>query len=316
MVAHGQGRDRAAPRASAPRPLHRSGRPRRGRQRPGWTPRTRRPTSRRRPSPAGPSRGPPRGPLPRPGGCRTAAGSTGSGAPPPATHAAHIPKVHFPSALHQWSVSVGRQQQAHSIRFFFTMGGPKGNGPMDAPDDPWRTPLLPGGLHGPPRLSRGLPARPRAFQAWFYDASALARWVGPSEGMVSLHCDWCHDFTQGHSDRQRPSRGSCSTGPSSSTAGGQTARGSFGAPSARWDAGVLLDRSAIVEGPVSFSHRGLSVDEGVAIERCYREDEAGGAHAIVYFGTGQRGVRMVRVPSTSWALPQHRGSSTTEAKRQ
>ena len=77
------------------------------------------------------------------------------------------------------------------------MGGPKGNGPMDAlPDELLAHAFSFLGAFTDRLAFRAACRRAHgAFQAWFYDASALARWVGPSEGMVSLHCDWCHDFT-------------------------------------------------------------------------------------------------------------------------
>jgi hypothetical protein len=135
------------------------------------------------------------------------------------------------------------------------------------------------------------------FHAWF--VAGRGRTLGPTEGMVSLHCDWCNEFTSKDTRIVFKAVPWCLfQGPVFKHCGrADCARGVLRAflYYARARSYCVTTRP-VLEGPVSFVHRGVRVVEGVPVERCYWKDGDGRPHAIVYFSSGRHGVSMVRVP--------------------
>ena len=145
------------------------------------------------------------------------------------------------------------------------------------------------------------------FHAWFLVGGS--RILGPTEGMVSLHCDWCNEFTSKDTRIVFKAVPWCLfQGPVFKHCGrAECAKGVLRAllryARAR---SYCVTMRPILTGPVSFVHRGVRVVEGVPMERCYWKDEDGLPHAIVYFSSGQHGVSMVRVPFSVVQASQER----------
>ena len=135
------------------------------------------------------------------------------------------------------------------------------------------------------------------FHAWF--VAGRIRTLGPTEGMVSLHCDWCNEYTSKDTQIVFKSVPWCLFhGPVFKHCGrADCARGVLRALLyyARARSYCVTTRP-VLDGPVSFVHRGVCVVEGVPMERCYWKDGDGRPHAVVYFSSGNHGVSMVRVP--------------------